>query len=61
VKRRRNAQLDGWLQSINESAWIDCPGGLTAREKKKDPPPNQWAVGSKKRRSEISFLLPTAH
>ena len=38
VKRRRNAQLDGWLQSINESAWIDCPCGITAREKKKDPP-----------------------
>jgi transposase len=34
VKRRRNAQLDGWLQSINESAWIDCPLGITAREKK---------------------------
>ena len=38
VKRRRNAQLDGWLQSINESAWVDCPGGITAREKKENPP-----------------------
>jgi len=38
LKRRRNARLDGWLQSINESAWVDCPGGITAREKKKDPP-----------------------
>src|SRR5271157_769596 len=37
VKRRRNAQLDGWLQSINESAWIDCPLGITAREKKEKP------------------------
>lgn len=37
VKRRRNAQLDGWLQSINESAWVDCPLGITAREKKEQP------------------------
>jgi transposase len=34
LKRRRNAQLDEWLQSINESKWIDCPLGITAREKK---------------------------
>jgi transposase len=38
LKRRRNAQLDGWLQSINESAWINCPMGITAREKKQHPP-----------------------
>jgi transposase len=38
LKRRRNAQLDGWLQSINESAWINCPMGITAREKKQNPP-----------------------
>jgi transposase len=38
MKRRRNAQLDGWLQSINESAWVDCPGGITARERKTNPP-----------------------
>jgi transposase len=38
LKRRRNAQLDGWLQSINESAWINCPLGITAREKKQNPP-----------------------
>jgi transposase len=38
MKRRRNAQLDGWLQAINEAAWVDCPGGITAREKKTNPP-----------------------
>jgi transposase len=38
LKRRRNAKLDGWLQSINESAWINCPMGITAREKKQNPP-----------------------
>ena len=38
MKRRRNAQLDGWLQAINEAAWVDCPGGITAREQKTNPP-----------------------
>lgn len=38
LKRRRNAQVDAWLQRIDESAWIDCPGGITAREKKQNPP-----------------------
>jgi transposase len=38
LKRRRNAQLDGWLQSINESTWVECPGGITAREKKANRP-----------------------
>jgi len=38
LKRRRNAQLDAWLQRIDESAWVDCPMGINAREKKKDPP-----------------------
>lgn len=38
LKRRRNAQLDGWLQRIDESAWIDCPVGITAQEKKDNPP-----------------------
>ena len=37
VKRRRNAQLDGWLQAIDEAAWLDCPLGITAREKKDKP------------------------
>lgn len=38
LKRRRNAQLDGWLQAIDEAAWVDCPRGITAREKKTNPP-----------------------
>jgi transposase len=38
LKRRRNAQLDGWLQRIDESAWIDCPVGITAMERKDNPP-----------------------
>ena len=25
VKRRRNAKLDGWLEAVDETKWIDCP------------------------------------
>ena len=37
LKRRRNAELDGWLQKVDEAKWVDCPVGITAREKKKPP------------------------
>jgi transposase len=37
IKRRRNAQLDGWLDGVDETKWIDCPGGINARERKTDP------------------------
>ena len=36
-KRRRNAQLDGWLDAVDQAKWIDCPGGINARERKTDP------------------------
>jgi transposase len=38
IKRRRNAKLDAWLDAIDETKWIDCPGGIDARERKTDPP-----------------------
>jgi transposase len=38
LKRRRNAHLDRWLQQLDESKWIDCPVGITAREKKAQRP-----------------------
>ena len=38
LKRRRNAQLDGWLQTLDDSKWLDCPMGITARAKKTKPP-----------------------
>jgi transposase len=37
IKRRRNAQLDGWLDAVDETKWVDCPGGINARERKTDP------------------------
>ncbi len=32
LRRRRNAELDGWLQRVDESRWLDCPMGITASE-----------------------------
>src|SRR5437763_762930 len=38
IKRRRNAKLDVWLDAIDDTKWIDCPGGINTRERKTDPP-----------------------
>src|SRR6266481_5697037 len=38
IKRRRNAKLDGWLDAVDDTKWIDCPGGINTRERKTDPP-----------------------
>jgi transposase len=37
LKRRRHAQLDAWLQTLDDSKWLDCPMGITAREHKTNP------------------------
>jgi transposase len=34
VKRRRHAKFDEYLERIDETKWIDCPVGITARERK---------------------------
>jgi transposase len=38
IKRRRNPQLDGWLDAVDDTKWIDCPGGINVQERKTDPP-----------------------
>jgi transposase len=38
IKRRRNAKLDAWLDAVDDTKWIDCPGGINTRERKSDPP-----------------------
>src|SRR5438105_15803733 len=38
IKRRRNAQLDAWLDAVDDTKWIDCPGGINTWERKTDPP-----------------------
>jgi transposase len=37
LERRRNRGLGRWLEAVDEAGWIDCPVGITAREKA-DPP-----------------------
>src|SRR5512143_2664840 len=37
VKRRRNAQFDAWLAAVDDTKWIDCPGGINAQERKTNP------------------------
>jgi len=37
IKRRRNAELDAWLAAVDDTKWIDCPGGINAQERKTDP------------------------
>jgi transposase len=38
VKRRRNAQIDGWLDVVDDTKWVRCPGGINTQERKTDPP-----------------------
>jgi len=38
IKRRRNAQLDAWLDAVDDTKWIECPGGINTRERKTNPP-----------------------
>ena len=38
ITRRRNAKLDVWLDAVDDTKWIDCPGGINTRERKTDPP-----------------------
>lgn len=49
VKRRRNVALDGWLQGLDESKWLDCPMGITAREKKLRTRVQEVASGNEQR------------
>ena len=37
LKRRRNAKLSKWLTALDDSKWITCPVGITAREKTNPP------------------------
>jgi transposase len=38
LKRRCNAQLDAWLQTLDDRQWVDCPMGINVREQKTNPP-----------------------
>jgi transposase len=38
VKRRRNPQIDGWLDAVDDTRWVNCPGGINTQERKTNPP-----------------------
>jgi transposase len=37
LKRRRNEQVNGYIQAAAQGQWQECPVGITAREKEKPP------------------------
>jgi transposase len=37
VKRRRNAQIDSWLDAVDDTKWVTCPGGINTQERKTNP------------------------
>jgi transposase len=37
LKRRRNQEVEHWLAAVDETKWLECPVGITARERT-DPP-----------------------
>jgi transposase len=38
LNRRRNSELKGWLDLLDETKWVNCPAGINAHERKSDPP-----------------------
>ena len=38
MTRRQNPEAETLIDRVDEAKWIDCPMGINAREKKKDPP-----------------------
>jgi transposase len=38
LNRRRNSELEGWLDRLDETKWVHCPVGINAQERKTNPP-----------------------
>jgi transposase len=38
VKRRRNLRIDGWLEAVDDTRWVSCPGGINTRERRTGSP-----------------------
>jgi transposase len=38
MTRRQNPEVETLIDRLDESKWLDCPMGINAQEKKKDPP-----------------------
>jgi hypothetical protein len=37
MRRRRNPELNGWLEQLRENGWLDCPVGVIAAEQRRPP------------------------
>jgi transposase len=37
LDRRRNVELKGWLDRLDDTKWVDCPGGINTQERRTDP------------------------
>jgi transposase len=46
VKRRRNRRLNRWLAAVDETKWMSCPVGITARERTNPPRTRAQEVAS---------------
>jgi transposase len=38
LDRRRNSELKGWLDLLDDTEWVDCPVGISAQERRTDRP-----------------------
>ncbi len=56
LKRRRNPQLDGWLQSLDDAKWVDCPMGVNARERNSPPRTRVQEVASDDPRQRVFVI-----
>src|SRR5262249_55760304 len=41
LDRRRNSELKGWLDLLDDTKWVNCPVGINAQERQTDPPRTQ--------------------
>lgn len=57
LKRRRNPQLDAWLQTLKEDKWEDCPVGINAQESKHPPRTRVQEVGLDEESAQRVFVI----
>jgi transposase len=49
LERRRRPEVDRYLRSVDETRWVDCPVGITAREKTISPRTQVQEIDSKRK------------
>lgn len=56
LRRRRNAQVDAWLQGVDETKWQDCPGGINARERTQPLPTRVQEVATGEEQQRVFVI-----